>query len=127
MAGKTATVTVCCCLPQGIVFTLPGGRRLAVRGYPVSGLMAVDGTHLRGGRYGKIPGVPREDWEWVRRRYGGSAYFRTRPPLLFAESDARAAEQTEARHGREQVDVWQGEVKTEPETGGSARARGDGV
>lgn len=131
MAKKTnsTTVTVRCCLPQDLVFTLPDGRTMTIKGSPVSKLVGLDGTYLRGGKYGETRGVPRADWEWVQNAYGESRYFRTQPPLLFAEDDpasaeARAAEQVEARHGREQVDVWEGQGNTRPEAESPAEARG---
>ena len=49
MAKKTnsATVTVRCCLPQDLVFVLPGGRKLTIKGAPVSKLVGpVSYTHL---------------------------------------------------------------------------------
>ena len=65
----------------------------------------------------------------MQKAYGQSRYFRTQPPLLFAEDDkawaeARAAEQVEARHGREQVDGWNGQGNTQPEAEGPAPAAG---
>lgn len=118
---NTATVVVRCCLPQALTFVLPDGRRLTFQGAPVSRLVGVDGGYLRGGRYGETRDVPRKDWEWVKKTYAKSRYFVTEPPLLFAGDDAesakdRAVEQAEARHGREQVDVWEGGGNTTPET-----------
>lgn len=131
MAKKTnsATVVVRCCLPQDLTFTLPGGRKLTFKGAPVSKLVGLDGNYLRGGKYGETRDVPRADWEWVQKTYGKSRYFQTSPPLLFAEdnpasAEARAAEQVEARHGREQVDVWEGQGNTQPEAESPAEARG---
>lgn len=131
MAKKTNsdTVVVRCCLPQDLTFSLPGGRRLTLKGAPVSKLVGLDGNYLRGGKYGETRGVPRADWEWVQKTYGESRYFCTQPPLLFAEAtpasaEARAVEQAEARHGREQVDVWEGQGNTRPEAESPAEARG---
>ena len=131
MAKKTnsATVTVRCCLPQDLLFSLPDGRKLTFRGAPVSKLVGLDGNYLRGGQYGETRNVPREDWDWVRDAYGKSRYFQITPPLLFAEDDPasaedRAAEQAEARHGREQVDVWNGQGNTQPEAESQASAAG---
>lgn len=131
MAKKATspTVVVRCCLPQDLVFDLPGGRRLTFRGAPVSRLVGMDGNYLRGGKYGETRDVPREDWEWVKKTYAGARFFLADPPLLFAEDSAasaedRAADQAEARHGREQVDVWQGQGETRPEADTPAEARG---
>lgn len=126
---NASTVVVRCCLPQGLTFALPDGRKLTLQGAPVSRLVGMDGTYLRGGRYGETPDVPRKDWEWIQRTYADSRYFKVVPPLLFAEDDAasakaRAVEQAEARHGREQVDVWQGQGNTRPEADSPAAARG---
>lgn len=123
MAKKTnsATVVVRCCLPQDLTFTLPGGRKLTFKGAPVSKLVGLDGNYLRGGKYGETRDVPRADWEWVQKTYGKSRYFQTSPPLLFAEDDQASAE---ARHGREQVDVWDGQGNTQPEAEGPAPAAG---
>lgn len=130
MGKKTAsTVVVRCCLPQDLSFDLPDGRRLTLKGAPVSRLVGMDGAYLRGGVYGETRDVPREDWEWVAKTYAGARYFRADPPLIFAEDSAasaevRAGEQAEARHGREQVDVWRGQGETRPEAGTPAEARG---
>ena len=49
MAKKTnsATVVVRCCLPQDLTFTLPGGRKLTIKGAPVSKLVGLDVNKLR--------------------------------------------------------------------------------
>lgn len=121
------TVVVRCCLPQDLLFTLPDGRRLTIAGAPVSRLVGLDGAYRRGGVYGETRNVQRADWDWVQKTYGKCRYFQTSPPLLFAEddpasADARAGEQAEARHGREQVDVWNGQGNTQPEAESPASA-----
>ncbi len=132
MGKKTNTVVVRCCLPQDLSFSLPDGRKLTFRGAPVSRLVGMDGNYLRGGAYGETRNVARDDWEYVKKTYGDARYFRATPPLLFAEDTAasaedRAVEQNEARHGREQIDVWQGQSGTQPEADSPADALGSEV
>lgn len=122
MAKKTATantVTVYCALPNGISFPLPDGRQLLCNGVNTPRDAA---PVLTAGRYGLTPGVPAEDWKWVRKTYGQAAYFTAQPPLLHAEADPREGD-AKAREasgdvvtGMEQVDVHaENAAQTEPE------------
>jgi hypothetical protein len=98
------TLTVAFNDPFGIVFDLPGGRRLRINGNAVSLRGREMAGPLPAGAFGFTFGVDAGDWEYVSRTYGGLAAFRD--GRLFAterEGHAKAAarEREGLRHGYE--------------------------
>lgn len=114
------TVIVYCNMPNGLTFTMPGGKRMVINGYPVSKLVDGTGRPLRPGQYGKTYGIPADAWAWVEKTYSEAKYFSRENPLVFAaatekEGDAKARDLMSTRHGREQIDVYSQDVATKPE------------
>jgi len=98
------TVAVALNYPTDLLFEMPGGREVCISG---------NASHLRGQEMGVLPVgaygitvVNADDWEYIKRRYGGSAIFRN--GLIFArgkkaDASAKARERAELRHGYEPV------------------------
>ena len=86
-----ATGTVCVALnsPKSIAFLLPNGKRLAING-GAAHLARKEMSVLPGrGAYG-LTIVPKADWEYVEKTYGGMAIFKS--GLCFAASTMAEAE-----------------------------------
>jgi hypothetical protein len=123
MAGKNSAfdsagnkVAVAFNHPQGIKFTVPGGRAVVING---------NATHLRGKEKGVLPAgafgltlVDADDWEYITKVYGRMQIFKS--GLIFAQdsrarAEDEAEEKRELRHGREAVDP--AATNTEPVSG----------
>lgn len=99
--------------PIGINFTMPGGRSVHING---------NAAHLRGQEMGILPVgaygitmVNADDWEYIKKRYGGMTIFKS--GLIFArdkkaDAAAKARERAELRNGYEPIDPEQ--TATEP-------------
>ena len=102
-------VTVFCSLPAGFVFDLPSGKKLHIKGMPVSKLLGSDGEFLPAGKYGLTPSVPAEDWAYVQKTYAECMFMQKKQ--IFAEASMqtglnKAKACSNIVHGMEQADVY---------------------
>lgn len=105
-ATQGDTVVVALNRATGIIFSLPGGRRVTIHG---------NAEHLRGreeitipvGAYG-LTTITREDWEAIKATYAKSMPIFKNGLIFAAERKADAVdmadERAELRHGLEPVD-----------------------
>lgn len=100
------TVLVCLKHPQGIKFNLPDKRSVVVKGNAEDLRGKVTGI-LPGGGFG-MTSVYKDDWEYIKKTYGGMNIFKT--GLIFASADASSArdqakDHNEVQSGLEPVSV----------------------
>lgn len=115
------TVTVALNYPHDLKYRLSGGREITFNGNATAVRLKGKGELPRGA-YGLTLNVPAEDWEEVKKLYGGTAKFKQN--LIFAQTDKHAAmdeaeEKAETRHDLEPVDT--ATTVTEPKTEGEGK------
>ena len=102
-SSSTAAVIVALNRAQGVIFSLPNGRKVEVCGNAVHLRGKEMGVLPSGGAFGLTP-VERADWEEIKRIYGRTSLFKS--GRIFAQkSQAEAMHQAQdhagTRHGLE--------------------------